>query len=145
MPVPAFGFSVGDFVIGIKVLNDVRKAFQDAHGASSIWQGEILYLGLLVSTLKQLQLHATSTPNSAASSLIAKLLQLIDGPLEDLQQTLEKYRAALRPLSTTSKITIGQKTVSFTLKGIAGKVKLLRVQIEQPQHQVELLLSLQQM
>jgi len=142
---PAFGFSVGNFIAGAEITNDVRKAFKDTHGASSTWKAKVLYLEGLESTLKQLQDHATGNSNSTTSSLVDKLLQLISRPLENIKQALDKYRASLESQSSKSMFTKARKIISFTLKDVAGEVKNLRVQIEQPLQQVELLLALEQM
>jgi len=54
MPVPAFGFSFGDFVTAISLLNDIRKAWQETDGAKSEIRAVVTDLNQLESLLKHL-------------------------------------------------------------------------------------------
>jgi hypothetical protein len=145
MVAPTFGFSVGDFVAGTKLIVSVCGAFKEAGGASSKYSAEVSFLGSLTATLRQLEEYTAATADSSIAQDIANLVQLINGPLGDFSTFLDKYKASLDTSSTKSKLMRVPKTISYTVKDIAGKVDKLRRQVEQPLQAINSLLSLQTM
>lgn len=140
-----FGFSIGDFIAGTKLLIDVLGALKENNGASSKYASETIFLHSLTSTLQHLEDYVKASPQNALSSSISKLLDAIQGPLNDFKDFLDKYEASLGKASTKSKLGKVPKTVTYTLKDISGKIEKLRRQAEQPLQAINSLLSLQQM
>ncbi|KAL5406818.1 hypothetical protein PMIN04_011923 [Paraphaeosphaeria minitans] len=139
-----FGFSIGDFIAGTKLLIDVFGAFKETSGASSKYASDTTFLHSLTSTLQHLDDYVKPYPQNALSSSISSLLDTVRGPLDDFKTFLDKYEASLGKVSTKSKLGKVPKTVTYTLKDISGKIAKLRQQVEQPLQAINSLLSLQQ-
>ncbi|KAL5428821.1 hypothetical protein PMIN07_011304 [Paraphaeosphaeria minitans] len=139
-----FGFSIGDFIAGTKLLIDVFGAFKETSGASSKYASDTTFLHSLTSTLQHLDDYVKPNPQNALSSSISSLLDTVRGPLDDFKTFLDKYEASLGKVSTKSKLGKVPKTVTYTLKDISGKIAKLRQQVEQPLQAINSLLSLQQ-
>ncbi|KAL5401999.1 hypothetical protein PMIN03_011046 [Paraphaeosphaeria minitans] len=139
-----FGFSIGDFIAGTKLLIDVFGAFKETSGASSKYASDTTFLHSLTSTLQHLDDYVKPNPQNALSSSISCLLDTVRGPLDDFKTFLDKYEASLGKVSTKSKLGKVPKTVTYTLKDISGKIAKLRQQVEQPLQAINSLLSLQQ-
>ncbi|KAF2273062.1 uncharacterized protein EI97DRAFT_482656 [Westerdykella ornata] len=144
MVAPAFGFSVGDFIAGTKLLVNVFSAFKETGGASAKYASEVAFLNSLTSTLQHLekQIGASSAQDDISRDL-SKLAQLIREPLEVFKVFLDKYEASLGESSTRSSLSKAPKTIKYTVKELSGKVDKLRRQVEQPLQAVNSLLSLQ--
>ncbi|KAL5432460.1 hypothetical protein PMIN06_012008 [Paraphaeosphaeria minitans] len=127
-----FGFSIGDFIAGTKLLIDVFGAFKETSGASSKYASDTTFLHSLTSTLQHLDDYVKPNPQNALSSSISSLLDTVRGPLDDFKTFLDKYEASLGKVSTKSKLGKVPKTVTYTLKDISGKIAKLRQQVEQP-------------
>ncbi len=140
-----FGFSIGDFIAGTRLLIDVLGAFKETSGASSKYASQTVFLHSLISTLQHLDDYVKPSPQNALSSSISSLLDTIRGPLDDFKAFLDKHEASLGKASTKSKLGKVPKTVTYTLKDISGKIERLRQQAEQPLQAINSLLSLQQM
>jgi hypothetical protein len=150
MVVPAFGFSVGDFIAGGQILVQVIGAFKEAGGASSKYATEVSFLNSLKSTLEHLErfVDGTRGSSSQASEMprdISKLLQGIREPWEEFKKVLDKYEPSLGASSSRSKLARAPRTIQFTVKDISGKVEKLRRQTEEPLQAINSLLSLQVM
>jgi hypothetical protein len=143
MVAPAFGFSVGDFIAGTKLLIALFGGFQEAGGASTKYASESAFLTSLVSTLQHLDDYVKKTPQDDISQEITNLLQIIKGPLDEFKAFLGKYQASLGKAATKTTLAKAKGTVSFTVKDVSGKVERLRRQVEQPLQAVNSLLSLQ--
>ncbi|KAF1831394.1 hypothetical protein BDW02DRAFT_56881 [Decorospora gaudefroyi] len=140
-----FGFSIGDFITGTKILINVLSAFKESSGASSKYASETAFLHSLTSTLQHLNDYVKPNPQDALSSSISSLLDTVRGPLDEFKTFLDKHEASLGKTSTKSKLGKVPKTVTYTLKDISGKIEKLRRQAEQPLQAISSLLSLQQM
>ena len=147
MVAPTFGFSVGDFIAGTKLLANILGAFKSAGGASSKYSSEVAFLVSLASTIQQLEDYLERHQSDDTSKGIVKLLQLIDKPLAEFKIFLDKYTEALDAAGKDheSRFRKAHKTISFTLKDLSGKVEKLRRDIEQPLSAINTLLSLQVM
>jgi hypothetical protein len=144
MVAPTFGFSVGDFIAGTKLLASILGAFKSAGGASSKYSSEVAFLLSLASTVQQLEDHLERHQNDDTSKGIVKLLQLIEKPLIEFKIFLDKYTETLDAAGKDyeSRFRKAQKTISYTLKDLSGKVEKLRREIEQPLNAINTLLSL---
>jgi hypothetical protein len=145
MVAPGFGFSVGDFIAGGKVLIEVITAFKEAGGASSKYASELAFLNSLKSTLDHLERFVSSTSSSQSSDLsqdISKLLQGIREPWEEFKKFLDKFEPSLGASSSRSKLAKAPRTIQYTVKDISGQVEKFRQHTEQPLQAVNSLLSL---
>ncbi|KAL1605950.1 hypothetical protein SLS59_003073 [Nothophoma quercina] len=142
MVTPAFGFSFGDFIAGIKLIIDIYDAFQETDGAKSKYAALVSFLHSLTATLTQLESFMASAPASDEAQGITTLLQSVKGPLKDFADFLNKYKDSLQANSTQSKLGKAKKTISFKIKDITGKVEGLRERVEQPLQTIHLLLSM---
>jgi conjugal transfer/entry exclusion protein len=142
MVAPAFGFSVGDFIAGTKILISVISAFKDTGGASGKYASEVSFLNSLTATLQHVEKQADGTSQDAISRDISRLLQMTQGPLDDFKKFLDKYQA-LEKSPTKSTLSKTSRVIGYTVKDISGKVERLRRQVEQPLQAVNSLLSLQ--
>ncbi|KAL4932169.1 uncharacterized protein BDV17DRAFT_288245 [Aspergillus undulatus] len=139
---PAFGFSVGDFITGTKLLIDLFNAFKEAGGASSKYTAEVSFLNSLNATLGHLETYAGNNSQNDLSQSVNDLIKVMRGPLDIFKEFLDKYASSLSESSTKSALGKAPRTVRYTVKDISGKVQGLRTQIEQPLQAVNTLLSL---
>jgi hypothetical protein len=144
MVVP-FGFSVGDFITGTKLLIATINGFKEAGGASEKHASETAFLNSLISTLQHLDAYTKKAPQSEIAVNISSLLDTIRDPLSSFKDFLDEHKASLDKASTKSSIRKTAKIISYTLKDISGKVEKLRRQVEQPLQVITTLLSLQAM
>lgn len=145
MVIPAFGFSVGDFIAGTQILVKVISAFKEAGGASSKYAAEVSFLYRFKLALEHLEKHVNAAPQSELSQDISKLLEEIQGPWDEFRQFLHKYENSLGESSTKSKLGKAPRTIQYTVKDILGNVDKLCRQIERPLQAINSLLSLQLM
>lgn len=143
MVAPAFGFSVGDFIAGTKLLITLLSAFKERGGASTKYASESSFLTSLVSTLQHLDNYVKNITQDDISRDITKLLKTMEGPLDEFKLFLDKYEASLGQTSTKTALGKTKAMITYTVKDISGKVEKLRRQVEQPLEAVNSLLSLQ--
>ncbi|KAL2831483.1 hypothetical protein BDW59DRAFT_157909 [Aspergillus cavernicola] len=117
MVAPGFGFSVGDFIAGSKLLISVFSAFKESGGA---------------------RINSQNSPSQG----IEDLLKVIRGPLDEFKVFLDKYEPSLSESSTKSTLGKAPRTIRYAVNDISGKVQALKTQIEQPLQAVNSLLSL---
>lgn len=144
--VPAFGFSVGDFVAGTKVIINVFRAFKETGGASTKYTREVAFLEGLNKTLEHLkELVENPSDDYDLAKDVSKQIKGIQGPLNEFHAFLDTYEGALGEPSTSKGLKKSSKMFKYTLKDMSGKVERLRVQIDQPLQAISLLLSLRAM
>lgn len=142
MVAPAFGFSVGDFIAGTKLLITLLSAFKERGGASTKYASESSFLTSLVSTLQHLDNYVKNITQDDISRDITKLLKTMEGPLDEFKLFLDKYEASLGQTSTKTALGKTKAMITYTVKDISGKVEKLRRQVEQPLEAVNSLLSM---
>ncbi|KAL4912119.1 hypothetical protein BDW62DRAFT_206789 [Aspergillus aurantiobrunneus] len=146
MASPAFGFSVGDFIAGTRLLVQIIDAFKNADGASSKYAAQVSFLHSFKATLEHLARHIQKTPQCELSEDIASLLGDISVPWAAFKTFLAKHERALGQIankSGTDKLRRIPRVVQFTMNEISGKVDKLRTEIQQPLAAVNSLLLLQ--
>lgn len=143
MVTPAFGFSVGDFIAGTKLLVNVYNSFKETGGASSRFASQSAFLMSLTSTVDRLNEYIQNTPQNEISEDISKLVNVIKDPLNDFKKLLDKHEAVLGKQSTKSGVEKIGPTLKFVLKELSGKTEDLRRQVEQPLQAINSLLVLQ--
>ncbi|KAL1610193.1 hypothetical protein SLS60_001858 [Paraconiothyrium brasiliense] len=132
MVAPAFGFSVGDFIAGTKLLNILLDSFKESGGASSKFASEAVFLSSLVSTVKHLSDYIQNTPQDGIAEEVVKLVDVIKEPLTDFKRFLDKHEAALGKQPSKSGLEKVKSTIKYTVKDASGKIEKLRRQVEQP-------------
>lgn len=90
MAAPIFGFSVGDFIAGIKIAIDVIKACKDTGGASSQYESVLVEFEAYSALLHRLQ-----DPNIPTSIEINRLASSCEQPVKNFVAKIEKYRSSL--------------------------------------------------
>lgn len=140
---PAFGFSVGDIIAGVKLLTQVISAFKETGGAKTAYGAELSFVTGLKATFEQLKKFVDRDPNGELPRDINKLLETISKPWQDFKDFLQDYEASLGEASTQSKLRKTPRTVQYTIKVISGKIDKLRQQISQPLQAINALLALQ--
>lgn len=145
MAAPAFGFSVGDFIAGARILVQVIDAFREVGGASSKYATQVSFLQSLKATLEHLERHVRNTAQSDLSEDISKLLNDIWGPWTEFKKFLEKHERSLGQIANKPRRSdLGKipRVIQFTMHDISGKVEKLRREIQQPLAAVNSLLLL---
>jgi hypothetical protein len=94
MAAPAFGFSFGDIVAAIKILNDVRTALRDTGGAGD----EITYVQVELQNLEillELLRHGTwdCEGDAGHTNAIKGMASTCQLPLQDFLTKIEKYKS----------------------------------------------------
>ncbi|KAL5391392.1 hypothetical protein DPSP01_001262 [Paraphaeosphaeria sporulosa] len=147
MVVPAFGFSVGDFIAGTNLLLDVLSAFRSADGASSGYASDVSFLSSLTATLSRIEEHTQKYSQDETTRDITKLVVLSQRPLMHFKAFLDKYENSLGaagfgkgPKRSAKK---GVGVVRYTLAQISDEVGKLKEGVERPLGQIHVLLSLQ--
>lgn len=117
MPVPAFGFSAGDFISAIGkapstnlksitaktftqgLVKKVIKALKRTGGASTEYQHAIIELNGLKNVLRRLESLQPNQDNEHHVNAIRGVALACQLPLRDFLTKLEKYEVSLGPLS----------------------------------------------
>ena len=97
MPVPAFGFSFGDFVNAIGLINDIRRALKDTGGSED-------ELGVVLQDLQQLEAILTQLDRGswgdgcdlAHVNAVRGLASTCKAPLVEFLDKLTASRGAMR-------------------------------------------------
>jgi hypothetical protein len=93
MAAPGFGFSFGDFVQAISILNDVRKALRDTGGAKHEIKSVSVYLEQLGILFEQLDRGSWDHGGDAGHINAVKGMALIcKAPLQEFLAKLEKFK-----------------------------------------------------
>lgn len=103
MATPAFGFSVGDFVAGVKLVKDLINSLDEAAGARPVYQRLIADLRSLEGALngvKDLQVHISQAHQKVALEQAASQCQRC---IETFLVENTKFQATLGVQSTASR------------------------------------------
>jgi hypothetical protein len=115
MVVPAFGFSLGDFIAAFSLIHDVSTALKDSGGAAEEYQSLLEELQHLELILQQLQvIRASSTQSQNHYNAICGMARTIEHPLHNFMKKMEKYNRGLGYNSSRGLKAAGRK-VQFTL------------------------------
>lgn len=117
MPVPAFGFSAGDFISAIGkatstkwklviakrsfkgLVKKVIKALKSTGGAASEYQHAIIELNGLKNVLRRLESLQPTQDNEHHINAVRGMALACQLPLREFMTKLEKYEASLGPFS----------------------------------------------
>ncbi|CAO2647556.1 Nn.00g084780.m01.CDS01 [Neocucurbitaria sp. VM-36] len=100
---PAFGFSVGDFIAAIGLIVKVSKAVKDKFGASNEYQHVILELQALEKTMRYLQALQPRKSNADHVNALRGMALTCRIPLQEFLERIQKYEASLGPFATHSR------------------------------------------
>jgi hypothetical protein len=93
MTAPGFGFSFGDFVQAIKILNDIRKALRDVGGAEDEFKHVLVNLQHLEILLDRLNCESWDNGGDAGRLNVVKGMALTcKVPLQEFLARIEKYK-----------------------------------------------------
>ncbi|KAE8454415.1 hypothetical protein EG329_000037 [Mollisiaceae sp. DMI_Dod_QoI] len=101
MATPAFGFSFGDIVAAIKILNDIRKALRDTGGAKDEFQNVQIELQHLEILLEHLNRGTWSHSGDAGHlNAIKGMASTCQVPLREFLTKIEKYGLQFKELES---------------------------------------------
>ena len=103
MPTPAFGFSVGDFVAGIKLVKDLIDSLDEAAGAGPVYQrliAELRSLERALTDVNNLRVHTSQACQKVALDQAASQCQ---DCIETFLRENTKFQATLGVQSTASR------------------------------------------
>ncbi|KAF1976697.1 hypothetical protein BU23DRAFT_455393 [Bimuria novae-zelandiae CBS 107.79] len=103
---PAFGFSVGDFIAAIGLITKVIKALKDKCGAATEYQHLQLELQALERTLRYLQSLQPTASNREHVNAIRGMALTCQIPLQEFLDRMHKYEASLGPFSALNRGSI---------------------------------------
>jgi len=107
---PAFGFSVGDFISAIQLIQKISEALKTAGGASSHYQRVLVELNGLNNALHELQKVQPSEEDVGQINTLRVMVHACQLQLHNFFGKLEKYHGFLTPLSERSALqTAGRK------------------------------------
>lgn len=95
MPVPGFGYSVGDFIATIELIAKVIAAFQDGTGASSEYQQVLQELETLLHLLQHISTIQSTERNFACVNAIKGVALNLQAPLRKFLDNICKRYGAL--------------------------------------------------
>ena len=97
---PAFGFSVGDFISAIELIVKVTKALKSCGGAASEYRSLIEELRHLRLLLEQLEDIKPSVSNLHHVNAIRGMALTFRVPLSEFFEKVEKYRSSMATSNT---------------------------------------------
>jgi hypothetical protein len=101
----SFGFSVGDFLAGAKLIADLMRVLSASKGASMEYQQLILDLQLVETTLIQIyQMCIASQLNTSAMNALACIVQSTKASITDFTLRTRKYRESLSATGSGNKV-----------------------------------------
>lgn len=105
---PAFGFSVGDFIAAIELCNKISKALKDTDGASSDFANVAIELHGLENVLRRVVALDPNASNIEHVDAIRSLALSCQIPIQEFLAKLQAYESALGPIPTR-KFQAGRK------------------------------------
>lgn len=91
MVAPTFGFSAGDFVAAVQILNEICKALKDAGGAASDYEETIRRLSQLSTILQRLEVGQAEQSSFDADDVIWDSARACCGHVQAFILSQEKY------------------------------------------------------
>ncbi|KAH7066890.1 hypothetical protein BKA63DRAFT_130333 [Paraphoma chrysanthemicola] len=98
--VPAFGFSVGDFVAAANLIHKVSTALKDKSGAANEYQQILIELESLARTLKHLEALQPTESNAAHVNAIRGMALTCRWPLQDFLEKIRKFERTMGVFAT---------------------------------------------
>ena len=125
----SFGWSAGDIVAALQLLQKVVVALQDTGGASSEYQDTISFLNILTVTLQHLKALQAMPLDPELAGNLEQLCEHVQGPLTAFCDRIrDSFEGDLGKGSTRLKILSARRKIQWALH-ISKKVKELREKI----------------
>lgn len=149
MVIPAFGFSVGDFIAAINLLKETTKALREVSGATSQFQSTILDLNLLEKVLTSVQRLDPQPVKDSTLHAVQLCGQSCFIPLSRFLKSIDKFEGHLAWSShgsrtISNRITAAGRKAQWALS-VEGKVAKLKASIGPQLTTINLLLQLEQL
>ncbi|KAF2822663.1 hypothetical protein CC86DRAFT_81187 [Ophiobolus disseminans] len=126
--VPAFGFSVGDFIAAAGLIAKVVKALKDKSGAASEYQHVQIELEALDRTLKHLEALKPNESNVAHVNAIRGMALTCRMPLQEFLEKIEKFERTMGTFSIAgARSAFGRKSQWAVF--MTGEVAKLRTSV----------------
>ena len=139
----SFGWSAGDIVAALSLVNKIRIALKDSGGASSTYQEESAFLQTLSATLSHLNVAKTRCLAREQAENLRQLCEQIDKPLRSfLDQTQKVYESRLGSKSSDHNLLSVPYKVRWALS-TSKDVKTLRDKIAGPLTSILVILNQQ--
>lgn len=127
---PGFGFSVGDFIAGIKLAKDLVQALSNGTGAQPAYRHLIAELNNLVRILndiRSIQLVTAASDNSQ-TAVLEETASQCQRTIEAFLQKNAKFQSSLGDKRTTSRLRANLHKIEWAV-GRKNEVDQLRVEI----------------
>ncbi|KAI9727065.1 MAG: hypothetical protein M1834_008533 [Cirrosporium novae-zelandiae] len=138
---PAFGFSVGDFVSAVGLITKITNALKKTGGANSEYQDAILELESLKNVLQRLQALEPNESNHHHVNAIRGMALACQHPLQNFLEKLERYESSMGIFSSTRTFRGAKDRIDWALR-MATEVKNLRALVSAKIISVNLLLAI---
>ena len=143
MPVPLFGWSVGDIVLSIQILFKIAEAFKDFGGAKDQFSETSTWLQSFANDLERVREYDTARANAKYTKNISQQVAIIEPRYFEFERYLQKYEPALSSNPTEAAPKKAARKVKWALKELKGHVDILKSKVSGPLRSVNLLLELQ--
>jgi hypothetical protein len=142
MVVPAFGFSVGDFIAAIHLVVKVCVALKDSGGATEEYQSLVIELRQLQALLEQLRdLPTTSSSSFTHYNAVRGMAYQVQVPLQAFVEKMKGYEQKLGQRVDTSSWRSGKRKAQWAVS-MQEDVREMRAAITMKIVSVSLLLAL---
>ena len=144
MAVPTFGFSLGDFVAIVDVIQKVHKAFDEQNGASAEYRRLIHSISVLQLVFQELEcLKASDTELSHINAIRAQARHSVQY-LVAFRESIAKYDKYLGNTANSGRAKSSAKKVQWAVTA-AGEVTKLNQSMAMEVEKLNLLLNLGQL
>lgn len=115
MPVPGFGFSVGDFLAGINLIKNLVEALNDTAGAKPAYQSLIAELLSLQNALTEAQGVQVDDTGTHLQTALIQVASRCQSSIENFLNKNVKFQSSLGDQPTSSKLQTNLHKIQWTL------------------------------
>ncbi|KAF2635384.1 hypothetical protein P280DRAFT_194530 [Massarina eburnea CBS 473.64] len=138
--IPAFGFSVGDFIAAIGLCTKVAKTLKGSSGVSAEYQQVIIEIEGLQDALTRLARLEPTESNIDHVNAIRRMALACSLPMQDFLSKLERYEGSMSPFTTGKSIRSVGKKAEYAVF-MSEEVKTMRTMISGKVISINLLLA----
>jgi hypothetical protein len=143
MVVPLFGWSAGDIVVSIKLLNQIAEAFQESGGAKHQHAESWTWLKSFAGDLERVKEYVAEHPDAKHTENIKDQIKNVDPHYVQFEKFLQRFDKAFDSKSSVTTVGKAAKKVKWAIKELRGQVDALKVGVNGPMMAVNLLIVLQ--
>ena len=143
---PLFGWSAGDVVQSIRIVTKLCKAFKEEGGSTSQFADTVAFLDGFSRSLAAIKDFAGIHGNERYMAEVVSQIKLIDGPYNEFEAYLLKFKPSLGADSSQSSLHKSPKKALWAMgemSEVSGKVNQLKKAVSDPLLCVGPLLALQ--